>query len=314
MFRPTAASLLFLVAVPLGLGCKPPPPPAPEGLDESTSYMVSNFYAEDAAFQAGVQGFMAWFEEEGFELIDLENDVNNVSEAFTVGALSNEDIAHLPIDGGRAIGDAAGIVSIAEMQCSVSEAEALLMRGDQDVLFDDWEGYERTFVNSRDDFAAATQSQEFAAITAELVPFGADFDAAPYAPSLLQTVNLVNPSPIFGGLADIDDYSMHLDFRHGVYDIDGEAVPAFAILTFIRTGVSGPAGANHLHQSYSVEINVAQEGGTTLRMLAVWTEPEGANMSPDDPIILNYAVTKSREASERMTELCDGTLEVPPED
>jgi hypothetical protein len=46
----------------------------------------------------------------------------------------------------------------------------------------------------------------------------------------------------------------------------------------------------------------------------VWTEPEGANMSPDDPIILNYAVTKSRDASQRMTELCDGTLEVPPED
>jgi hypothetical protein len=276
--------------------------------------MVRNFYADDALFLAGVQGFMAWFEEEGFALIDLENDIDNVSEAFTVGALSEDDIAHLPIDGGRNITDAAGIVSIAEMQCSVTEAEALLMRGDQDALFDDWEDYERTYVNSRADFAAATESQVFIPISTGLAPFEEGFDAAPYAPALLQTLNQVDPSPIFGGLADIDDYEMHLDFRHGVYDIDGDSVPAFAILTFIRQGVTGPAGANHLHQSYSVEINVAQEGDTTLRMLAVWTEPEGANMSPDDPIILNYAVNKSRDASQRMTELCDGTLELPPEE
>ena len=313
MFRPFYAFLLLFAALHLSVGCTSPPP-APEGLDASTSYMVTNFYADDAVFQAGVQGFMTWFDEEGFELIDLENSVENVSEAFTVETLAEGDIAHLPIVGGRNIADAAGIVSIAEMQCSVSEAEALLMRGDQDVLFDDWEGYDRTFVNSRDEFAAATVSQEFASIGSALSPFDEGFDAAPYAPSLLQTLNQVNPSPIFGGLADIEDYSMHLDFRHGVYEIDGEPVPGFAILTFIREGVSGPAGANHLHQSYSVEINVAQGNGTTLRMLAVWTEPEGANMSPDDPIILNYAVTKSREASERMTELCDGTLEVPPEE
>ena len=302
-------SLLSLLAS----GCQPPPP-APEGLDDSTSYLVTNFYADDATFQAGVQGFMNWFDEEGYELIDLENTAENVSEAFTVGVLQEADIAHLPITGGRDITEAAGIVSIAEMQCSAEESEALLLRSDQHNLFDDWEDYERTYVNSRDDYAGATVTQNFFPIEASLSPFDEGFDAAPYAPSLLQTVNNVDPSPIFGGLADIDNYEMHLDFRHGVYQLGEELVPGFAILTFIREGVSGPAGANHLHQSYSIEINIARDNGTTLRMLAVWAEPEGAGLDPDDPLVLNYAVTKSRDASERMTELCDGTLDVPPEE
>jgi len=313
MYRSTASISLFILALPLLVGCKPPPP-APEGLDASTSYLVTNFYADDATFQAGVQGFMNWFQEEGFELIDLENTAENVSEAFTVGQLSSEDIAHLPITGGRNIEDAAGIVSIAEMQCSVPESEALLLRGDQDALFDDWEGYDRDFLTSREEYALASESEEFAAVPTSLTPFADDFDGSLYASTLLQTVNQVDPTPIFGGLADLDDYEMNLDFRHGVFEIGEEVIPGFAILTFIREGATGPAGANHLHQSYSIEINLAQENGTTLRMLAVWAEPEGANLSPDDPLVLNYAVTKSRDASERMTELCDGTLEVPAEE
>lgn len=309
-------SFLFLLLcsslVPV-LGCKPPPP-APEGLDASTSYLVTNFYAEDDVFQAGVQGFMAWFQDEGFELLDLENTTENVSDAFTVGTLSNEDVAHLPIDGGRDIGDAAGVVSLAEMDCSVNESEALLMRADQHMLFDDWEGYEREYVNSRETYTEATGSQVFEPISEALEPFADGFDAEPWAATVLQTVNQVDPTPILGGLADLDTYEMHLDFRHGLYDLDGEMTPGFAVLTFIREGVAGPAGANYLHQSYSIEINLPQDNGTTLRMLAVWAEPEGANLAPDDPLILNYAVNKSRDASTRMTELCDGTLEVPPED
>jgi hypothetical protein len=110
------------------------------------------------------------------------------------------------------------------------------------------------------------------------------------------------------------EYEMHLDFRHGVYDIDGEPTPAFAIITFIREGVSGPEKKNHLHQSYSIEINVTQSNGTTLRMLAVWAEPEGPGISPDGALVLNYAVNKSKKSSERMSGLCDGSLELPPEE
>ena len=154
---------------------------------------------------------------------------------------------------------------------------------------------------------------QFAAIPTALEPFADGFDAAPWAPTLLQTINTVNPTPILGGLADIDDYEMHLDFRHGVFDIEGELLQAFSILTFMEQGASGPAGANHLHQTYSIEINVDRGSNKTLRMLAVWAEPEGGGLDPDDPIILNYAVSKSRGASERMSELCDGTLDIGPE-
>ena len=313
VIRPSNVRLSALVAPLIVLGACQPPPPAPEGLDASASYMVREFYSDDATFQAGVQGFMNWFEDEGFELLDLENTAENVSDAFTVGRLSESDIEHLPITGGRSIADAAGVVSLAEMSCSVTEAEDWLLRKDQDALFDDWDGYERTFVNSRESYEGATRSEDFVAIDAELLPFEEGFDAEPWASTLLQTENLIDPSPILGGLADLDDYEMHLDFRHGVFEIDGEMLQAFSIITFIEEGATGPAGNNHLHQSYSIEINVDRGNNTTLRMLAVWAEPEGGGLDPDDPIILNYAVNKSRGASERMTELCEGTLEVGPE-
>ena len=84
MYRNTASISLFIVALPLLVGCQPPPP-APEGLDASTSYLVTNFYADDATFQAGVQGFMNWFQEEGFELMDLENTADRNTRAFLHG-------------------------------------------------------------------------------------------------------------------------------------------------------------------------------------------------------------------------------------
>jgi hypothetical protein len=43
--------------------------------------MVPEFYSDDATFQAGVQAFMNWFEDEGFELLGLENTAENVSDA-----------------------------------------------------------------------------------------------------------------------------------------------------------------------------------------------------------------------------------------
>ncbi len=45
-------------------GCKAPPE-APEGLDESTRYMVRNFYTGDATFEAGIHGFVDWFGDTG---------------------------------------------------------------------------------------------------------------------------------------------------------------------------------------------------------------------------------------------------------
>ncbi len=306
----------ILVAALALTACQPPPPPAPEGLDESAAYMVREFYSDDATFQAGLVGFMNWFEDEGHELIGAESmDEGEFNEAFTVGRLSADDVALLPLEHGRTVSDAAGIVSVADMDCTVTESEDLLVRTDQDTLFsDDWEGYERTYVSSRSAYQDATRDGVFAVSEDDVGRFGDDFDNAAVDTTFLLTHNQVNPAPIFGGLADLDAYPMALEFRHGNYDINGETVQIYSIITWIAESASGPAGNNHLHQSYSIEINAERpDTGTTLRMLAVWAEPEGAGLEPDDPVVLNYAVTKSAGASARLAQICNGEVEVDDE-
>ena len=41
-------------------------------------------------------------------------------------------------------------------------------------------------------------------------------------------------------------------------------------------------------------------------MLAVWAEPVGAGLSPDDPLVLNFAVNKSLTSSNRLSAICAG--------
>ncbi len=295
-----------------------PPPPAPEGLDAASSYLVREFYSDDATFQAGVQGFMQWFDDEGHELVGESATTDN-TEAFTVGDLSNDDVAALPLDDellvdpdsdtweARDVGAAAGVVSLAEMNCSWTESEEWLMRADQDTIFtDDWEGYERTYVTSREAYEGASSSGEYDAIEEALLPFEDGFDAAPYERTLLLTENLVDPSPVL--FADLPAYQMNLDFRHGAYEIGDEVFSAFAILTWHAAAVWGDAGDNGLLQTYSVEINVERSGGKTLRMLAVWAQPVGAGLEPDDAFVLNYAVNKSLSSSERMSEVCENGI------
>ena len=58
----------WLPLIALTVACKPPPE-APEGLDDSTNYLMKNFYASDALFEAGVQGFIDWYDAEGKALV-----------------------------------------------------------------------------------------------------------------------------------------------------------------------------------------------------------------------------------------------------
>jgi hypothetical protein len=228
--------------------------------------------------------------------------------------LTDDDLSQLPLVHGRDVSLAAGVVSLADMNCPVPESEDYLLRVDQEVVFpDDWETYERSFTNSRADFQAATISGEFVAVDEELGVFESGFDGDPWSSTLLLTENTPDPQPLFGGLADIGEYTLYLDLRHGDYLINDELLRILTIVTYIPDSVSGPQGENHLHQSYSIDVNVQWEGDRTLRMFAVWAEPEGAGLDPDDPIVLNYAVDKSVKSSERLTAVCAGDVEIPDE-
>ncbi|MCB9744518.1 MAG: hypothetical protein H6741_10850 [Alphaproteobacteria bacterium] len=312
-----------LLPLALAMACSSPPP-APEGLDASTSYLVREFYQDDATFQAGVQGFMGWYAAEGYLLVGEQADSSN-TDSFTIGDLSPEDVAHLPlveeilIDGAegtiapRDLSQAKGVVSLAEMECTWQEAEAWLLRSDQNNIFpDDFEGYERSYVTARSTFADASASAEYDPVEAPLEPFAEGFDGEPYARTLLQTVNIVDPSPIL--FADMVPYEMQLDLRHGLYEVEDEDLGVLAILTFNTDAVWDEEGSNGLVQSYSVEINVQRPNDRTLRMLAVWAQPIGGGLDPDSPLVLNYAVNKSLSASEQLSAVCAGEEEVPDEE
>ena len=303
--------LLFLLLTLTLTACQPPPP-APEGLDDATSYLVREFYAEDAIFEAGLVGFMNWFDDEGFELAGERANSEN-TDAFTVGDLQESDVEQLPLVHGRPVEDTAGVVSLAVMECDLATTEDLLVRPDQFNVFDgDWTSYERSYGVPRADWQGAMEDREFDAVNEPLTPYGDDADdLASWARTFLQTSNRVDPEPEFGGLADLNEYDLSLDFRHGVYDIGGEELAVFAILSFQVDSVPNPAGDAWLHQTYGLEIDVEQPGGTTLRMLAVWSELEGAGLSSDTALVLNLSVNKALDSSERISGICSGEFEIP---
>lgn len=310
---------LILVAA---VGCKRPPE-APQGLDDSTNYLMKNFYADDPTFQAGIQGFVDWYAKEGDALVGEDATVDTV-DAYTVGDLTEESVGYLPIDDEilvdpknetyepRDLSRAKGVVSLAEMKCNWKVAEELLVRKDQHVVFSgDFEGYQRTFLGSRADFEGARKTLEFAPVDAPLEPFTGSFDPEPFATTLLMTENVIDPSAIL--TANMDPYPMNLDLRHGVYDIDGEPRAVLAIITYNIGAAWGSGGDNALLQGFSIELNIERGKQETLRMLAVWSEPKGGGVDPDSAIALSFAVKKAGAASDRMSDICAGEIDIPPE-
>ena len=290
------------------LACKPPPP-APEGLDEVTRYMVREFYANDANFAAGFQGFMNWFYDEGSDLVGQEANSNN-TDTFTLNDLNAEDVAQLPLlEMERDLTRAKGVISLAEMACSWEDVEALLIQPDQDAIFSgDWDDYERTYLSDRDTFEAAGISGDFTAIDEALDPFSDSFDPDTWGKSLLRTDNIVDPSAVL--FADLSGYPMNLDIRHGSFEIGGEPVRLMSILTWMPAPVFDDSGNNGLIQTFSVELNIELDAALTLRALAVWAEPSSTSLEPDSPLVLNYGVNKSLESSQRMSGICSGEIEL----
>lgn len=309
------ALLLPLLALSLP-ACKPPPP-APEGLDEASGFVIREFYSDDATFEAGLQGFMNWFFDEGERLVGLApgtGEDDEPTDSFTVENLGDGDVEHLPESDYRDLAMAEGVVSLAEMGCAWQVAEDFLVRGDQDEVFSSvWESYDRSYLSDPDAYDQATDDLAFTALVEGIEPHvDADFDPMEWSDTFMFSTNQANPAPSLGGLVDIEPYELFFDMRHGVFDLtdqeSGETSPTgvFAVLTYITEPALDADGENGLQQQYSVEINVERPANRTLRMLAVWGEPKNnLGYEPDDPIILNGTVRMSLEASEEMGEKCE---------
>ena len=310
-------------AAMLGTACSKPPP-APESLNDAVRYMFREFYSADPEFQAGVQGFMNWYDEEGREIADVQASLDTAYK-YSLEPLTMDDIAHLPLDeqilldakeeimGERDPSRAIGVISVGTMDCDWKTAEEYLVREDQDAIFNgDWEAYEREYLSSKDTFLEASQAETFDRIDEPIDPWVDGYDDDVYAATILRTVNQVDPSKVL--TSDIEAYELNLDLRHGLFRVsDRDDVGALAILTYNKGAAWGSAGNDGLVQSYSIELNVETEEGQTMRMLAVYAQAESSATDTDGALAYTYAVNKSLKSSERMSEVCSGAVDVSSE-
>lgn len=308
---------LTLAVVILG-GCTPPPP-APEGLDEAARFVFREFYSDDATVGAGLTGLMNWYDDEGYTLegqgasIDEDTEEEGVqpASAFTLEDLDWDDLARIPVpDDDRLLEDANGIVSISEMDCRWEHAESLLVRPDQYRVFEgDFDTYDRTYLTSRSDYEGARESLDFTPVIQALPDVHAsDYEHGDLASSIMLTTSHVSSTELGVTL----EYDLFLHFRHGVYEVQGEQLPVWMILSWLREPASGQNGANVFEQSYGIEVNYGV-GDNTLRIFANWAYVESHLAGPDAPIWSTGAVNKSRNAAERLSDICSGAIEVEPE-
>jgi hypothetical protein len=290
------------------LACKAPPP-APVGLNDASKYLLRNFYADDATIGAGLTGFLDWYDTEGAGLADQEATVDNV-DGYQLAGLAPEDIAMLPFaDDGRILENAHGVIALADMDCPWSEAEALLVRTDQHVVFEgDLLEYQRDFLTSRETYEGASASREFVGIDEAMPVLDAGFDPATLSSDILWTVNNDVSARNLGVTVT---YDLVLNFRHGIYEVQGEDRVATLIVTSIPERAESTDNST-IAQSYSVEVDLDRDG-RTFRMLAIWTELDSPIMDPDSPLILSSAVNQIRRSAEHMTAICQGEIEIPPE-
>lgn len=286
------------------------PPPAPEGLDESARYMLREFYGDDDTVAAGLTGYLAWFEAEGEALVGVTATSDTI-EGWTLADITADDIAHLPMpDDDRDLAAANGVVGLGLTDCPLETQVALLVRSDQDVVFEgSFDAYEREYLSDRDTFEAANASGELPT-TDEPVPVGEDgADATGLEDVLLRTDNRPTATAIGVTIA----YHLPMDWRQGVYDVHGEPVRAAIAVSWVPEVAVGDNGRTTLVQQYGVDVNVARDDGRTLRLFASWLEVQDGPVDNDSPLIPTAQVNQMGDAAKRLSDICNGDVTLPPE-
>lgn len=301
--------------------CKAPPP-APEGLDASARYMIRNFYQDDLVFGAGVTGYLDWFENGGGkELVGVVATPETDVTSFTVSPLEADDVAALPLDaeivldpggpgaeddqlGPRDLSKAVGVIAVDEIPCTWQQVEGLLLGPDPASIFPTYEAYERTYLTSSKTYFDASKSGDFVPMDAPFDPHapGADVDA--YAPSLLLTDNLPDPAPqpLVG---DLPPFELKIEARHGEYAVDDAQVGLAAVLSYAPGAMWKEGGGDGMRQTFAMEMLAELHGDSTLRMLAVWSEPDMLGVDPSAPIALYLAVQQAQSSNKDMRAACE---------
>jgi len=295
-----------LALLPALWGCRPPPP-APEGLQDSVTYMFREFYSDDDMLSAGLTGFMDWFDEDGDDLLGESADMENVGE-FTLDFLTEEDVAALPIETEVTLEYAPGVVALSELSCGWDEVEGYLVRTDQHLVFGEFDAYSRTFLSSRSDYEGATPDEDFERVSETVDPWAAGFELGELSSTFLLTDNDVTTTAVGVTL----DFQLMLTLRHGVYEVQGVDTPAMIILTWLPQRAEGEDGTNSMEQSYSIELDIQRPGGSTLRLMASWIQVEGI-FDHDSDVVKVTGVNKNLDSSRRLVDICAGDVVLYPE-
>jgi hypothetical protein len=276
---------------------------APSGLQDSLHFLYREFYADDETVGAGLTGLLDWVDQDGDELLGERADLENVG-AFQVGSLSRADVERTPVQGDPDPALAQGVVSVASMACDWKRAEALLVRADQDVVFEGtWDTYQRDYETARSEFEGAREA-EIEPVREEI----ADEELLFKPTAVLVTRNEVQTTEITITL----DFDLVLHFRHGRWQVQGEEREAFLVLGFVPEPSFTDGGKTGIAQSYSIEANVAQDG-ETLRVFGNWSELASTFLESDSPMVLSSGVNKAQDTAERMSQICAGELPISEE-
>ena len=307
MRRPGPRRLILLLAL---LGACQRPPPAPEGLDDSASFLLREFFSDEATIGAGLSGLMAWYGQEGADLLSVE--VNPDSSAdFALEPLESEDTAHLPSSAGQPLSRAMGAVGIGLLDCGWLAAQPFLVRPDQDLVFEgEWSHYARIFDSPRAPFEGA-DPQTWPALGA-LDPESAGYPAAETNAGLLLTTNPLGTSEVSVDL----DYTLRIAFRHGTFPVDGEDRPAGMLLTWLPDA-SAPLGTEEssIQQIYSIDVLVDVGADQALRLVATWNHIENDFIDSEDSsnVVISATVRRIARFADRLSALCTGEETVPVE-
>lgn len=287
----------------LGLLACSRPPPAPEGLTDSLRMLLREFHADDDTVSAALTGLMDWFDDEGGELLDAKADLYNVG-SFQLELLEPDDIARLPTEHDPDPSLAPGVVSLAEMACKLPRAEGLLVRPDQDVVFEGtWKTYSRDFVTSRGEYEG-TDYDAVGAIREEIPEEAID----QHPDGLLLTMNHASASK-FGFEMEFD---LDERLRHGTFDVQGEPTDAVLVLSFWPHAADA-GGGNSIVQAWAIEVDLARPGGKTLRVFGAWSQLESSLIEADSALVLTTGVNEAQGTAERMSGICAGEIDIPPE-
>jgi hypothetical protein len=297
------------VVVVLASGCQRPPQ-APAGLDDSARYLLREFYADEATVGAGLSGLLAWYGEEGAELLSTEVNPDN-SANFALELLDAADVQDMPSSAGQSIDLALGAVGVGLLGCSWRDTEPFLVRADQDVVFEgEWSHYDRTFDSPRaayEDAEPGTWPE-----LGGLDPVSEGFPRSETNAGLLLTTNPLGTDEATVRL----DYTLRIAMRHGTFPVDGEDRDAGFILTWLPDP-SAPAGTtdSSIQQVYSIDVLIDVDEGQALRLVATWNHVENSLLDPQDSSNLMISATVRRIArfAERLSGLCEGTLTIPAE-